>query len=66
MCGVICAALLLSLVAGVRREAEFLCVSALDLVLRQVLKGSFEIQKKTQVVKHCEILASTLKIQLFF
>lgn len=32
MCGVICAALLLSPVAGVRRGAEFLGVRSLDLV----------------------------------
>lgn len=66
MCGVICAALLRSPVAGVTSgAAEFLGVGALDLVPRQALKGSFEIQKKMQVVKHCEILARTLKLHIF-
>lgn len=60
----ICAALLLSLVAGVRSGAvEVLGISALDLVPRQALKGHFEIQKKMQVAKHCEMLARTLKVQ---
>lgn len=52
-CVVICAAALLGLVAGVMSgAAEFLGVHALALVLRHVLKGSFEIQKEMQVVKH--------------
>lgn len=67
MHGVTCAALLLSPVAGVRSgAAEFLGISALDLVLRQALKGSFEIQKKMRVVKHCEVFARTLKVLFFF
>ena len=66
-CAVICAALLLSSVAGLGSgAAEFLGIGALDLVPRQTLKGSFEIQKKMQVVKYCEVLARTLKIQLCF
>lgn len=60
MCDVICAALRLSPVAGVRSgAAEFLVIAALNLMLRQALTGSLEIQKKMQVVKHCEILAGT-------
>jgi len=47
MYSVICAAPLLSPLAGVRRgAAEFLGISALDLILGQVLKGSLEIWKK--------------------
>lgn len=37
---------------GYKWSAEFLGVHALDLVLRQALKGSFELQKEMQVVKH--------------
>lgn len=53
----ICAALLLSPVAGVRSgAAEFLGVSALDLIVRQALKGGFEIQNKVQVVNTARCL----------